>query len=104
MATPLVLAQQVFSVLTSNLGTNSTLEAAQATPVPFPTDLSSLVTFLCSLSALRDWLKLLVFGFVLESLRRLASHFYYKLYDSLFITATFDEDDASYGLFYFSRV
>ncbi|KIK01466.1 hypothetical protein K443DRAFT_564872 [Laccaria amethystina LaAM-08-1] len=96
MATPLVLAQQVFSALTNNLATNSTSEAAQATPVPFPTDLSSLVTFLCSLSALRDWLKLLVFGFVLESLRRLAFHFYYKLYDSLFITATFEEEDASY--------
>jgi chaperone BCS1 len=104
MATPLVLAQQVFSALTNNLATNSTSEAAQATPVPFPTDLSSLVTFLCSLSALRDWLKLLVFGFVLESLRRLAFHFYYKLYDSLFITATFEEEDASYGLFHSSCV
>ncbi|KAF8159432.1 P-loop containing nucleoside triphosphate hydrolase protein [Crassisporium funariophilum] len=62
----------------------------------FPTDLTSLFTFLVSFSALRDWLKLIVLGGVLETFRRLAFHLYYKLYNSFFITARFDEDDSSY--------
>ncbi|CAA7269219.1 unnamed protein product [Cyclocybe aegerita] len=108
MASPLFLAQQVFSAISnSNLGTpdlsacandtagaNSTQNATQ--PLAFPTDVSSLLSFLVSFSALREWLKILVFGSALETLRRLAFHFYYKIYNSFFITAHFEEDDSSY--------
>ena len=62
----------------------------------FPTNATSLIQFLISYSALREWLKLLLFGSLLESLRRLGLHLYYKAYNSFFITATFEEGDSSY--------
>ncbi|KAJ3500735.1 hypothetical protein NLJ89_g9656 [Agrocybe chaxingu] len=109
MASPLFIAQQVFSAMSnSNLGAphlsacaNGTAAAANSTrnatqPMASPTDVSSLISFLVSFSALREWLKILVFGSALETLRRLAFHFYYKIYNSFFITAHFEEDDSSY--------
>lgn len=108
MAAPLVLAQQVFSALNGNLQAGATCgnatgfngAHARSGPEPtatFPTDFSSLVTFLLSASALSNWLKLALFGSLLETCRRLAFHLYYKIYNSIFITARFDEDDSSYG-------
>lgn len=55
------------------------------------------MTFLLSFSALSNWAKLALFGTVLESLRRFAFYMHYKLYNSIFITARFEEDDSSYG-------
>ncbi|KAJ6498338.1 mitochondrial chaperone bcs1 [Mycena vulgaris] len=60
------------------------------------TDFSSLFALLFSLGALSDWLKLIVFGGVLETLRRFAFSFYYKMINSFWITAHFHEDDSSY--------
>lgn len=107
MATPLVLlAQQVLTALngnTDNSGCNNTAAfngtALENTPKfpAIPTDISSLVAFLVSFSALRNWLKLAVLGSALETCRRLGLHFYRKMYSSFFITAHFDEGDASYG-------
>lgn len=106
MATPFLLAQQVFTALSTNKpnacpdtrAINGTISQDHVQPGPsFPTDILSLVTFLLSFSALGDWVKLIVLGGVLETCRRLAFHFYYKVYNSFFITATFEEDDSSYG-------
>jgi len=106
MASPFLLVQQVFTALTTKPNTcldprvavNGTISQGQTQPdSSFPTDISSLITFLLSFSALGDWIKLIVLGSTLETFRRLAFHFYYKLYNSLFITATFEEDDSSYG-------
>jgi len=61
-----------------------------------PTDVSSLIAFIYSFSALRDYLKLIVLGGALETLRRLSSASYTSLVDRFFITATFDSDDLSF--------
>jgi hypothetical protein len=77
---------------------NSTLNAtASATPLKMPTNFSSLIAFIYSFSALRDYLKLVVLGGALETLRRLSTSSYAKLVDCFFITATFDSEDLSYG-------
>ncbi|PPQ91863.1 hypothetical protein CVT25_000738 [Psilocybe cyanescens] len=110
MATPLLLAQQIFSAVSTSgvsnqhdmsgcaniTASNATLVPNQAQAAGFPTDISSLITFLVSFSALRDWLKLIIFGSALETCRRLCLHFYTKIYNSFFITARFEEDDSSY--------
>jgi len=63
---------------------------------PILNDLPSLILFFFSFSALRDWIKILVFGSIFETLRRFGLHAYRTAYDSFFITATFEEDDVSY--------
>ncbi|KAJ7117851.1 P-loop containing nucleoside triphosphate hydrolase protein [Mycena epipterygia] len=75
-------------------GDNSTLAASNG--LASVTDFSSLVTLLFSLGALRDWLKLIIFGGVLETLRRMAFSLYYRIIASFWITAHFDENDSSY--------
>ena len=71
--------------------------AASANPSSsLPKDLPSLVLFFFSLSALREWLKLLVVGSALEMMRRLVFYVYRKIYESFFITAVFEENDTSY--------
>ncbi|KAF7308897.1 Mitochondrial chaperone BCS1 [Mycena kentingensis (nom. inval.)] len=101
MATYLTIAQQVFSAMNSNGAVpNATATTPDATPsltgFASVTDLSSLITLLFSFAALRDWLKLIVFGGALETLRRFAFSFYYKLIGACWITASFHEDDSSY--------
>jgi chaperone BCS1 len=107
MATPFLLAQNVFTALTvadrpsacyNATAINGTIAQNQTQPGPsFPTDISSLITFLLSFSVLGDWFKLIALGSVFETCRRLAFHFYCKFYNSFFIKATFEEGDSSYG-------
>lgn len=122
MASPLLLVQQIFSAIRdANVdnapssqdsivcpsGVNATNSFASnptpsSTPSPPPSspilnDLPSLILFFFSFSALRDWIKILVFGSIFETLRRFGLHMYRTAYDSFFITATFEEDDVSYG-------
>lgn len=59
--------------------------------------LGSLLSLLLSLSALRDWLKLIVIGGFLETGRRFLFASYQKFIDSFFITANFQQDDSCYG-------
>ena len=47
---------------------NSTASAILGTPLP--TDIGSLITFVLSLGALRDWIKIFFLGGLLESARR----------------------------------
>ncbi|KAJ7625852.1 BCS1 N terminal-domain-containing protein [Roridomyces roridus] len=56
--------------------------------------LSSLVTFLLSFGALRNWLKLLVFGSGVESIWRLLLYLYYTIPEYFCVTANFPEDEA----------
>ncbi len=124
MDSPLLLAQQIFSairdanvdsapssqdsiVCSGQVDVNATNSfASHPTPStthsPTPSsailnDLPSLILFFFSFSALRDWIKILVFGSIFETLRRFAFYMYRTAYDSFFITATFEEEDASYG-------
>ncbi|KDQ26599.1 hypothetical protein PLEOSDRAFT_1105500 [Pleurotus ostreatus PC15] len=73
---------------------NSTISQA---PMAIPSDIASLITLLFSFSALRDWIKLIVIGGVLETARRSVFSVYARLINSFFITATFDEDDISFS-------
>ncbi|KAJ7217406.1 P-loop containing nucleoside triphosphate hydrolase protein [Mycena haematopus] len=61
-----------------------------------PTDLSSLFALLASFSALRDWMKLVVVGGVIEMCRRFFFGGYAKIVNSFYLTACFDEQDTSY--------
>ncbi|KAJ7100648.1 P-loop containing nucleoside triphosphate hydrolase protein, partial [Mycena belliarum] len=65
-------------------------------PLVFPTDVSSLFTLLLSFSALRDWMKLAFLGGLIELCRRFLLGGYHKLVNSFFITACFEDEDASY--------
>jgi hypothetical protein len=77
---------------------NATQNATMsATPSTMPTDVSSLIAFIYSFSALRDYLKLIVLGGAFETLRRLYSASYKSLMDRFYITAAFESDDASFG-------
>ncbi|KAJ7309949.1 hypothetical protein DFH08DRAFT_974552 [Mycena albidolilacea] len=99
MVSYLYAAQQVMSAL-NGMGGNITASAGNSTApaggFASVTDFSSLMTLLFSFGALRDWLKLIVFGGLLETPRRMAFSFYYRLIASFWITAHFDEDDSSY--------
>ncbi|KAH9074688.1 P-loop containing nucleoside triphosphate hydrolase protein [Lactarius deliciosus] len=78
--------------------TNATHNATMSdAPLRMPTDFSSLLAFIYSMSALRDYLKLIVLGGALETLRRLYSSSYSNLVDRLFITATFESDDVAFS-------
>ena len=76
---------------------------ASSTPLKLPTDFSSLVTFIYSFSALHDYLKIVVLGGALETLRRLYSVSYTSLVDRFFLTATFENGDLFFGERYVPR-
>ncbi|KAG2011867.1 mitochondrial chaperone bcs1 [Coprinopsis cinerea AmutBmut pab1-1] len=113
MAAPLDVAQQVFALLNGGaLGSqqhvacvNNTLNGTATSFVPptsaaLPTsfDIHSILTFIFSFSALREWVKLAAIGAVLETFRRFVFHFYYKIWDAFFITVLFEDDDVAYGM------
>jgi chaperone BCS1 len=79
----------------------TTLPAAEQTPslASLPSDLSSMITMLMSFSALRDWLKLIVFGGVVETCRRLLFSLWHTIVSSFWITVEFEEGDSSFGIF-----
>jgi chaperone BCS1 len=85
--------------ISASVTASATAAATSATSTPFalPTDLSSLFTLLLSFSALRDWAKLAVVGGAIELARRFVFGGYHSFINSFFITAHFEDQDASYG-------
>jgi chaperone BCS1 len=78
-------------------GTGSADATSQTSASHGPLDLmASTFKMLFSASALRDWSILLVIGSLFETARRLLSSIWYASINAFFITAVFDEDDASY--------
>ena len=78
--------------------TNATQNATTlAAPLQIPTNFSSLMTLIYSISALRDYFKLVVFGSALETLRRIYLTSYSNLLDRFFITATFESEDVAFS-------
>ncbi|KAH9946492.1 P-loop containing nucleoside triphosphate hydrolase protein [Amylocystis lapponica] len=75
---------------------NDTVPSTSAGPSTVPSDLFSMLSMLLSLSALRDWLKLLLVGGVIETCRRFFFGSWESLVSSFWITVTFDEEDDSY--------
>ncbi|KAJ7489380.1 P-loop containing nucleoside triphosphate hydrolase protein [Mycena latifolia] len=104
MATYMPLVQQLLAGFTSppdgaaaNISTSEPVApTATNTPLAMPTDLSSLLALLLSFSALRDWMKLAVLGGFIELWRRFVFGGYHRLVNSFFITACFEDQDASY--------
>ena len=103
------LFQHAFSTLTSALASSTVAmnvtDAAQngssIAPLPLATSgpalTTALLSMLLSYSALRDWLKLLIIGTVMETSRRLFLHLWQSIQESFWITACFDDDDESYS-------
>lgn len=60
-------------------------------------NLPTVLSFLLSFSALRDWLKLLVIGGTIETCRRLCMQLWVSFIESFWITACFEERDVSYS-------
>ncbi|KAH9852608.1 P-loop containing nucleoside triphosphate hydrolase protein [Lenzites betulinus] len=73
---------------------NTTHPTAAASVASFsPLQIPSLISMLLSFSAVRDWLKLLLLGAVVETCRRLMTRSYYGIINYFWITATFDGND-----------
>lgn len=83
--------------MNATLMRNGTEPSTAVTSLAAPSDLFSMITMLASFSALRDWLKILLVGGVIETCRRLFFGSWESLIDSFWITVTFDEDDVSYS-------
>jgi chaperone BCS1 len=96
MASLQALVQQFLST-SMNMSNVTVPDSANATSAPSPFNLGPLLSLLLSFSALRDWLKLIVVGGLLETCRRVLFRSYDKFIESFFITANFQEDDSSYG-------
>jgi len=76
---------------------------ADSIPLKIPTNFSSLIAFVYSFSAIRDYLKFIIIGGAFETLRRLSFASFTSLMDRFFITATFGSDDSSFGEYPFPR-
>nr|GAT45760.1 predicted protein [Mycena chlorophos] len=103
MATYLTIAHHLFTTFgggsfnaTSFSGAGNSTDTNGALSTLNIRDFSSIVAFLFSVRALTDWLKLIVFGGALETLRRLAFALYRYIVASFWITASFHQDDSSY--------
>lgn len=84
------------SSIASNATTNATTSATP-TANPMPSDLGSLITFVLSLGALRDWMKIFIIGGLVESARRFVTYLYYALLESFLLTVEIDGDDQAYS-------
>ncbi|KAF8066756.1 hypothetical protein FPV67DRAFT_1768131 [Lyophyllum atratum] len=105
MASYLPILQQFFTSATTHnatlvldapaVPTNKTTAATEGL-TEYPTEIFSLIALLSSYSALRDWLKLIAIGGLIQSCRRLITSLYYKFINLFFISASFDQSDESY--------
>lgn len=102
---PILILQTTLAGIMSGMQFNSSLvdvaqndtSSAASTPLNAPLNLSTLFSFLLSLSALQDWLKILVIGGAIEASRRTGLRLWYSVVELFWITACFDDRDASYS-------
>lgn len=119
MAAPGLLVQSILAAFIGDPGTqtpqpqtqcgnDTTIQTGAAgpptMPSPTPNNLPTAIASFVSISALRDWIKLLVIGGIFEFCRRGAVKAYQAVYNWFFITAVFMEDDASYGMSAFKPI
>ncbi|CAE6530902.1 unnamed protein product [Rhizoctonia solani] len=83
-------------ILSASPPVNQTTPTFNIETLSSVTGLSSLFTILLSFSGLRDWLKLIVLGGALETLRRVASSLWQWAMGSFFVTVHLDNDDVAY--------
>ncbi|KAH9852607.1 P-loop containing nucleoside triphosphate hydrolase protein [Lenzites betulinus] len=83
--------------------TNTT--APGAAEPPSPLDVTQLLVMLFSMSAVRDWAKLLLIGAFLEGCRRLLTRSWESIDDFFWVTATFElpDDTADWLLYWMSQ-
>ncbi|KAJ3720308.1 P-loop containing nucleoside triphosphate hydrolase protein [Lentinula raphanica] len=87
------MASNATSVTEPNVAPTSTpISSADTVPL----NISSIITFLFSLSALRDWLKLILIGGFFETCRQIVFGLYYKMVSAFWVNAYFDGHDACY--------
>lgn len=77
--------------------TNTTIASPGASTSFSPMQLPGLISKLLSLSAVRDWLKLFIFGGLLEVFRRLLWRSWDGITNLFWMTVTIDENDDSGG-------
>ncbi|KAI0072292.1 P-loop containing nucleoside triphosphate hydrolase protein [Panus rudis PR-1116 ss-1] len=92
--TAFIRAAQDENLTTSTQNTTSMNSPAQYAETG--TGLSTIISMFLSFSALSDWLKLFVFGGLLETCRRLVLKLCKYIQNSFWITAEFNETDDSY--------
>ncbi|KAG0709438.1 P-loop containing nucleoside triphosphate hydrolase protein [Suillus ampliporus] len=93
------LVQQLLQLAASNTSSPNTTVNDTSPSVVAPAALNGLgplISFFLSVSALRDWAKLLIIGSFFETCRRLLSAVWSSMIDSVFLTASFEDQDDSY--------
>ncbi|KAG2125305.1 hypothetical protein DEU56DRAFT_974111 [Suillus clintonianus] len=96
------LVEQLLQLAASNTSSpNSTVTSTNGTSphMMAPAALNgfgSLISLVLSISALRDWAKLLIIGSFFETCRRLLATVWSSTIDSFFLTASFEDYDESY--------
>ncbi|KAG1750239.1 hypothetical protein EDB19DRAFT_98909 [Suillus lakei] len=95
------LVEQLLQFATSNtLSPNATVTTNGTSPhMMAPAALNGsgqLISFILSISALRDWAKFSIIGSVFETCRRLLATLWLSTIDSFFFTASFEDHDDSY--------
>ncbi|KAG7089762.1 hypothetical protein E1B28_011416 [Marasmius oreades] len=87
--------QQIFKISVAE-NTSSASNSSGAFQRDAPNNLSSFIGLFFSFSALRDWLKLIVIGGVIETCRRSLFMLYDKAMRSFWMNAYFEDEDAVY--------
>ncbi|EIM82485.1 P-loop containing nucleoside triphosphate hydrolase protein [Stereum hirsutum FP-91666 SS1] len=89
----------------SNDSNATQTNATKATPFAIPTDMSSLLSRIYSITPLRDWIRYGLIGFALASCRQIYHRAYSSIVSRFFVSATFDGRDMVYNwmLHWFSR-
>lgn len=95
-------AQAVFGALSGSgqlqdPSANTTASPEASLAKALPTDLGSLITFVLTLGALRDWLKIFLLGGLLESARRFVYYLYGAILESFLLTVEIDGDDPAHA-------
>ncbi|KAI0047928.1 P-loop containing nucleoside triphosphate hydrolase protein [Auriscalpium vulgare] len=75
---------------------NATMTGASSAPLGTPFNLTSLIAWINSFSALRDYFKLIILGGAFETLRRFYSFSYVSLVDRFYISASFESEDDTF--------
>ena len=103
---PLQLLHSTVSALADSSHLNGTLvHVAGNTTLPTASPMSptalfnpaSILSLLMNISVLRDWLKIIVLGGVIETCRRLFFGWWQSLKASFWVTARLDQYDMSYS-------
>ena len=101
------MLQAVFSIIQPGVvdpgaspatpGINGTPQSTSTPANPSSTSLPQIILMLLSLAAVRDWIKLLILGSLLEVARRGLMKGWERLIDSIWVVATFEFSDDAAG-------